>query len=96
MKADGEIKIEKQWLRSGKNQFAIVATPLLKRQPWESVNMDAGLIQIFTPAAMWKRTLFNGLAHVLVQSTGQPVQIVLTASGANLSPAIIRIQTTKQ
>lgn len=79
-------------LHEGKNTIAIVATPLLKKQPWDNVNTDAGLIQIITPAEVYKRKLFSGLAQVIVQSTGEAGDIILTATAKGLQQGQIKIQ----
>lgn len=42
--------------------------------------------RITTLAKPWRRTTFNGLAQVIVQSTGQPGAIILQATGAALKP----------
>jgi beta-galactosidase len=39
----------------------------------------------------WKRSLFNGLAQIIVRSTGQPGEITLTATSTGLSPAALKI-----
>jgi len=41
----------------------------------------------------WKRSVFNGLAQILVQSTREPGEIQLTASADGLSPATVTIQS---
>jgi beta-galactosidase len=43
-------------------------------------------------AGGWKRSLFNGLAQVIVRSAGQPGEIVLTASSKDLAPAVLKLQ----
>ncbi|MEO5712179.1 MAG: beta-galactosidase GalA [Luteolibacter sp.] len=40
-----------------------------------------------TPSPVWRRSLFNGLAQVIVQTTGEPGEIKLTAASAGLAPA---------
>ncbi len=42
-------------------------------------------------AAHWQRSAFNGLAQVIVQSTKEPGQLTLTASGDGLTPATVNI-----
>lgn len=79
-------------LHEGQNTIAIVATPLLKKQPWDNVNTDAGLIQIITPAEAYKRKLFSGLAQVIVQSTGEAGEIIITATAKGLEQGQIKIQ----
>jgi beta-galactosidase len=41
----------------------------------------------------WSRSLFNGLAQVIVQSSREPGEIKLTASADGLTPASTTIQT---
>jgi beta-galactosidase len=49
-------------------------------------------IRIVTPPAPWSRSTFNGLAQVIVQSTGEPGLIVLEASGEGVTPVAMRLQ----
>jgi beta-galactosidase len=44
-----------------------------------------------SPAPIWRRSLFNGLAQVIVQSTGQPGEITLTAQASGLTAAVVSI-----
>jgi beta-galactosidase len=73
-------------LQSGKNSIAIAATPLIKKYTWDNINTNPGLIQVLTPAPLYKRKLFNGLAQVIVQSTNEPGNIIITATGKGLQP----------
>jgi beta-galactosidase len=41
----------------------------------------------------WQRSVFNGLAQVIVQSTAAPGEIKLTASADGLTPASARVQS---
>lgn len=88
-------KLDAAMLKAGSNVIAIVATPLVKRQSWESVNTNPGLISVTKPAAQWKRKLFSGFAQVIVQSTGEPGAIVLKASSEGLKQGTITIQATE-
>ena len=45
------------------------------------------------PTAPWSRSLFNGLAQIIVQSTRDAGEIKLTATSAGLAPATATIQT---
>jgi beta-galactosidase len=85
--------LDKLLLHEGKNSIAIIATPLLKQHSWDNINMDAGLFQIINPATAWKRKLFNGLAQVIVQSTGEAGEIILTATSENLKKQQLKIQS---
>jgi beta-galactosidase len=87
--------LDKNILKAGKNVIAILATPIPKKHDWESVNTDPGLIQIVTAAQPWKRKLFNGLAQVIVQTTKEAGEIVLTATSSGLQPTSIKLQSGK-
>lgn len=93
-KGDGFI-IDKATLRSGKNSIVIVAEPLTYKYNWNPVNTNPGTIQLISPAATWKRTLFSGLAQVILQSTGDAGQITLTVTSKGLKKAIIQINAIK-
>jgi beta-galactosidase len=41
----------------------------------------------------WQRSVFNGLAQVIVQSDTEPGEIKLTATGDGLTPAVVLIHT---
>ena len=41
----------------------------------------------------WKRSVFNGLAQIIVQSTKEPGDIKLTATAKGLSPATVSVQS---
>jgi len=43
--------------------------------------------------AEWKRSVFNGLAQIIVQSTREPGAIKLTATAEGLSPATVSVQS---
>ncbi|MEQ1799242.1 MAG: DUF4982 domain-containing protein, partial [Lacibacter sp.] len=82
-------------LHAGNNSISIVATPLLKKFDWEDVNKDPGMIQMVFPPAQWKRKLFSGLAQVIVQSTGEPGEIIVTATANGLKRGEIKIQSVQ-
>lgn len=87
--------LDKTMLRSGKNTIAILTEPLLKVKPWDVINQNAGSIQILTSAEQYKRKLFNGLAQVIIQSTGEAGEVKLTATSKGLKQAVISIKTIK-
>jgi beta-galactosidase len=78
-------------LQPGKNVFTVVGYPLTKRHQWEELNTDPGIIQMITPHSQWKRSAFNGLAQVILQSEKNSGRILLTARSKNLTPASIEI-----
>jgi len=87
--------LDKSILKAGRNVIAILATPIPKQHDWDNVNTDAGLIQLVTSAEPWKRKLFNGLAQVIVQTTNEPGEIVLTATSPKLGSSTLRFRTEK-
>lgn len=48
--------------------------------------------QFLEPGAIWRRSLFNGLAQVIVQSTGQPGEITLIAKTSGLTEAKLSLR----
>jgi beta-galactosidase len=88
-----DYKLDHNILKTGKNVYTVVGTPFVKKQQWEEINIDPGVVQIFTPAETWKRKVFNGLAQIIVQSAQQPAEITLTATSPALQPATIKIKT---
>lgn len=85
------IHIPKSVLRKGDNVVAVVAVPYKERRR-NGGNFRSGGLQLLTPAEPWKRKVFNGLAQVIVQSTGQPGEITLKAGSPGLTPAILTIR----
>jgi beta-galactosidase len=92
-KKGNEFALPHLLLHPGKNHIAIVATPLLKQQPWDNINTNAGLIQILAPAPVYTRKLFNGLAQVIVQSTYETGEIILKATSDGLQFAEIKLRS---
>ena len=88
-------KLDNSLLRKGSNVYAIVGTPLVPRFLYDNLNNDPGIIQVISPADKWKRKVFNGLAQIIVQSTKEPGEIILTASSQGLKPAKLKLDTQK-
>ncbi|WP_428329304.1 beta-galactosidase GalA [Mucilaginibacter sp.] len=84
-------KLETSLVHPGINSIAIIAVPFTKKHSWDNINTDPGLVQLVYPPAAWKRKLFNGLAQVIIQSTGQPGEITLTATSARVKKAVLKI-----
>jgi beta-galactosidase len=78
-------------IHPGLNTIAIEATPLVKQHSWDPLNTHPGLIQLLYPAKPWKRKLFSGYAQVIIQSTGEPGQIILTAKSPGVKTGEIKI-----
>ncbi|MCC8408581.1 DUF4982 domain-containing protein [Mucilaginibacter sp. UR6-1] len=79
-----EITIDNKFLKAGPNSIAIITIPLRKKNDWDNLNTDPGIIQFAQPAGVWKRKLFSGLAQIIVQSTGEAGKVTLTATSAGL------------
>lgn len=80
-------------LARGRNIYAIVGTPLVKKYHYDNLNTDPGVIQVRIPSETWKRRAFNGLAQVIVQSERLAGEITLTASADGLSEGVVKIRT---
>ena len=50
-----------------------------------------GTLRVTTPAAPWQRSVFNGWAQVIVQSTGEPGLATLTATTGSLKSSTVRL-----
>ena len=79
----------KSSLHPGENTIAVAV------QNWNgSGGLDKGVSLQFAGepvAPEWKRSTFNGLAQILVQSTKEPGEIQLTARANGLTPAILKL-----
>ena len=95
--ATKEINLAADALRPGKNVIAIVATPPQggrgNRGGGGRENFGSpGQIRVTTSAGDWKRSLFSGLAQIIVQSTGQPGEITLTAKSQGVTDGVLKLQ----
>ncbi|HLP15594.1 MAG TPA: beta-galactosidase GalA [Bacteroidota bacterium] len=88
--------LDSRWLKNGKNEYAVTGQRFRKTHQWDEPNTDPGLVGIRVRAGNWKRSLFNGLAQIIVQSTTEPGTIVLKASGEGITPATLTIPTQQQ
>ena len=86
-------RLDHKIISSGKNDYAVIGKRFRKTYQWDEPNTDPGLVQIISPSPQWKRSLFNGLAQVIVQSTMQPGELILKATSEGLQQAVIKIQT---
>lgn len=88
-----EFALSADWLKPGNNVVAIVAEPFVKKHAWDNVNVHPGDVQVVLPAAQWQRKTFNGLAQIIIQSTRQPGDIVLTATSKGLKSGSLVIKS---
>jgi hypothetical protein len=58
------------------------------------LNLGASLrIQDDPPPPDWQRSIFNGLAQIIVQSAAEPGEIILTAQSDGLSSASVKLES---
>ncbi|AXB57476.1 beta-galactosidase GalA [Flavobacterium fluviale] len=79
-------------LKEGKNTIHIAATPLQKVKDWDVMNTDPGIIQVSTPAASWKRKLFNGYAQIIIQKDENAKEVILSASAKDLRAVSLSVK----
>src|SRR6185436_18965703 len=85
--------LSKSILKKGRNVYAVVGKELLRRWSYEELNLDPGTIRMVVPAPQWKRSLFSGLAQVIVQSDKKAGEIILKASAKGLKPAVLKLRS---
>jgi beta-galactosidase len=90
-----EFALSSDLLRPGRNVIAVLTKPAPNAQgnrgDTPASKGDPGLIKVTTPPDGWKRSLFNGLAQIIVQSTGQSGEIVLTARANGVNDGVLNI-----
>lgn len=86
------IRIPAGKLPAGLHRLTLIVAPAdgqARRLP----QLDSlGCLRVETPAPRPQRSLFNGLAQVIVQATRKPGSIVLRAEAEGLSPAEVTIE----
>jgi beta-galactosidase len=96
-KAGIELPLNDKTLKATGNTIRIEAVPY---DDWDMREGAAKLsplsVRIFTPAAVWQRKAFNGLAQVIVQSTGEPGQIILEAYSDDLESGKVGVKALKK
>jgi beta-galactosidase len=90
-----EFRLAPGLLRTVTNVLAIIATPREGRNRGDGGqnNGSPAVVKIVTPPGEWKRSVFNGLAQVIVQSSRDPGEIKLTAHAEHLSPATVTLRS---
>lgn len=90
--ARSTFSLETSMLRPGLNVVAIVANPFVKVRTWDMLNTNPGEVKVSIEAEPWRRKTFNGLAQIIVQSTGLAGNIELRAKSAGLTDGVIVIR----
>jgi beta-galactosidase len=86
-----EYKLDHSFLHEGKNIYAVVGKPLIKRFQYDNLNTDPGILRVYQPTETWKRKVFNGLGQVIVQSTKEPGTVILNAVAKGLKSTSLQI-----
>lgn len=82
-------------LQDAGNALRIEAKPFADWGAREAIAQNhPALLAISTPAEPYRRKAFNGLAQVIVQSSGEPGEIVLAVEGAGFEPGSVALQAT--
>ncbi len=81
----------KPFLRAGENTIAVAVA---NRYGPGGINLGAALdTRQNLPPPQWRRSVFNGLAQLIVQSSKQPGAIQVTATSAGLNSATLTLET---
>jgi beta-galactosidase len=80
-------------LKKGRNSVVFVGKPFVKKTQWEEINTNPGTIKVYNPAPQWKRKTFNGLAQIIVRTTKQSGEIIITATSEGLPPTSLKIKS---
>jgi len=91
-----ELELSAEQLRPGANLLEVTATAAPREQHARerAERVRPARLLITTPAPPYQRSLFNGLAQVVVQAGGEPGEIVLTATSPGLADVALRINVT--
>ena len=80
-------------LHEGDNVIVVIASKESSRGDFNTgVSLDLTSVPVMPPSP-WMRSVFNGLAQVIVQSTKEPGTFTLTASGEGLKAATVPVQS---
>jgi beta-galactosidase len=86
-KAGPGLELDPEQLVAGANRVQLIVTPFDDRRNRIPELDRLGCVSIVQPAPPARRSLFNGLAQVIVQATRDPGEIRLTATADGLAPA---------
>jgi beta-galactosidase len=102
MKPDGSlpsVDLPRNALREGRNVLAVTATPYEDERTRERAQkVPPAVLRVETARPRWSRRLFNGLAQIIVQSTGEagPIRLKATAAGLSHAEVIVTASTRSQ
>jgi beta-galactosidase len=81
------VELDPAQIVAGENRVQLIVTPFNDRRNHIPELERLGCVRIVQPAAPAQRSLFNGLAQVIVQASRDPGEIRLTATAEGLAPA---------
>ncbi|MDM7925073.1 MAG: beta-galactosidase GalA [bacterium] len=87
------VRLDPALLRTGRNVYAVAGKPLAPRYLYDNLNTDPGVVRVSIPPSRWRRNVFNGLAQVIIQSTGDPGRVRLFAESTGLKTAVWTVQS---
>jgi beta-galactosidase len=87
--------LDRKMLRPGRNVVAVYVKRYTdehkKLQSFQWGVTGPAAVQVVTPAPGWQRSVFHGLAQVIVESTGEAGEIRLTATSPGLASATVGV-----
>lgn len=90
-----EVAIDRTMMVAGSNVVTLYAKRLtedhVKQRDWTWSQGGPIAVSTVAPAAPYRRSVFNGLAQIIVQSTTAPGAITLTATSPGLTPATVQV-----
>jgi beta-galactosidase len=88
-----ELALSAQELSAGVHELLVVASAYDNEQARERAeSVPAARLRIDGPPPTWRRSLFNGLLQVIVQSNGTPGTLTLSATSTALRSAEISVR----
>ena len=90
--AGPDIALDRGVLVAGLNRIQLIAVPFADGKNHIPDRTRLGAVQAFKAADPWQRHAFNGFAEVIVQATGEPGEITLTArsEGLESKPLVLK------
>jgi beta-galactosidase len=90
--APAAIALRPEQLKPTGNVLRVSAKPFAQRGAREHLReVQPAVLRVAVPPAPWQRSLFNGLAQVIIQSTGAPGTITVEASSSGADSATVTL-----
>jgi beta-galactosidase len=89
-----ELVLGAELLPEGPSELRVVASAYRDQRARETAERSPpARLRIDGPPPTWQRKLFNGLAQVILQSTGEPGTITLVATSPGLEQAVLTLHS---